>query len=194
MRETLAEGTGRPAPGATDQGCIVQREIINSRQRPRISVWRAQFGHAAEGPIRHQFQPQAFTQKRLAAIYCAQHMGKHDRLLSGNLFIDKDLIDQLSGLGCGLATADKLVVGLPHWLKTPAIPVQRVATGAHIKCHRLQAGIGHQGAGHTGVVLEMPVKEPVVAVDILDDAQVAATCRATQWVEISHFTQKITLA
>ena len=49
-----------------------------------------------------------------------------------------------------------------HGLEAPAVPVEREAERGQVERHGLQAALEHQRARHAGVVLEVPVEEPVV--------------------------------
>ncbi len=190
----LAECIRRLAPGAGGNRFrvvdVVRRPGIAGRFRIGQFDAFQQGRPALQGIGRHQAQAHAPAVEGAQAVHRAEQVGiEHGNGAVNDLF-HEDLVDDLLCAGRDLASGAQDVGLLGDGLKAPAVAVQGVSHGGQIEGHGLQAPFQHEGAGHTGIVLEMAVKEPLVRRQVILSAQIAASPGSALGIEVHDFVKE----
>ena len=152
------EGVRRHAATARQQRTLVTADVFGAFQDPDRAG-----GARRHRPVRNEAHSEAAAVEYLETVAAAQQRGEHRRCRPVDDLLDEDLVvEHVVGVGRHLSTTDEARHVVGDGLEPPAVAFDREAVGGHRERQRLGGGIGHQGAGHAGIVLEMPVVEPHV--------------------------------
>ena len=115
-----------------------------------------------ERPVRHQPHGAVRDVQGLDAVDGDQDIGDDGRERTGRHLGDEDLVGQLLAVR-GDLTAAAHARGAPRYrFESPAVTGDGVPAGGEVERDGLQTAIGHEGAGHARVVVEVAVEVPVV--------------------------------
>ena len=155
-----------PSPGARDHGLPVELESIAvGCDRCWLNHALVQLRHRCQRPPGNKLNTDAMCMKRSLAVDITKHVADHRGVWTRPHLLNVQLVSHSFGTRIDLTTALQFERLFRQGLKSPPIASSRVAKRSEIERHRLDAGLDHEVARHTWVVLEMALEEPVVVLD-----------------------------